>query len=339
PTSNKPGGWLPSDPLFGIKGWMSRYSPAHSLTARAAAKAEAARGNAAAPVDAPKQRAHRRLTLIHVVTVPLSLRFLRGQTQFMHERRYQVHVVSSGGPLLDEFVAGQPAVAHILGLTRSVTPLRDAKELLKLCWLLLRLRPDIVHAHTPKGGLLGIVSAWLAGVPVRIYQARGLRLATTQGAMRLLLTLTERVTCGLATDVVCNSHSLRAEFLRLGLSSPKKTRVLLNGSGNGVELDGRFNRDALPAGVRQAVRERHGIPSDALVIGFVGRLARDKGIVELYEAWRELRGAFPTARWMLVGPYDDTDPIPSEIRRGLEADARIHLVPFTEHVAEYYAAM
>ncbi len=297
--------------------------------------------SALAPIPSvePSQTDHRPLTLAHVVTVPLSLRFLSGQVRFMHERGYQVHVVSSGGQLLDDFVTQEPITAHVMNLTRAISPLVDARQLLKLYKLFRRLRPDIVHAHTPKGSLLGIIGAWFADVPVRIYQARGLRLSTTRGPLRWLLTLTERVTCALATDVLCNSHSLKAEFVGKRLSKSEKTSVLLHGSGNGIDLTNRFHKRALPADVRLTVRNRHEIPGSALVVGFVGRIVRDKGIIELLAAWRGLRGMFPTAHLMLVGPYDDTDPIPPSARVDLESDPRVHRIPFTENVAEYYAAM
>ncbi len=311
------------------------------LNARSATAAQApGSDNHCRPSSTGNGRAgHRKLKLAHVLTVPLSLRFLAGQTRFIQNRHYEVHVVSSPGELLDEFIANEGVTGHALNLTRSINPATDAIELLKLWWLLLRLRPDIVHSHTPKGGLLGTVAARLAGVPVCIYQARGLRLATATGATRALLTATERVACGMATHVLCNSHSLREDFKRLRLGNPRKMSVLLQGSGNGVDLDERFNRGRLPPNIRSAVRARHGIPDDALVIGFVGRIVRDKGVVELWEAWRDIRKDFAAARLLIVGPFEQMDPIPMETRRELEWDDRVHLVPFTERVPEYYAAM
>jgi hypothetical protein len=95
--------------------------------------------------------------------------------------------------MVQEYADEEGATTHTLNLTRNINPLKDAVELIKLWRLMRRLRPDIVHAHTPKGGLLGTVAARLAGVPIRIYQARELRLATTEGAQRLLLTVTERI--------------------------------------------------------------------------------------------------------------------------------------------------
>src|SRR6185436_3440440 len=114
-----------------------------------------------------------------------------------------------------------------------------------------------------KGGLLGMIAAWLARVPVRIYDLWGLPFTTAVGLRRLLLRWTERVACALAHQVLCVSHSLREVALRTGLCPSDKIAVLLGGSGHGVDAAGVFDPSRV-AHTRGETRDRLGIPRDAV---------------------------------------------------------------------------
>jgi glycosyltransferase involved in cell wall biosynthesis len=135
------------------------------------------------------------------------------------------------------------------------------------------------------------------------------------------------------------SHSLREVALAEGLCAPDKIRVIAGGSGQGVDSGGRFDPARLAPGTRGEVRARFGIPADALVAGFVGRLVRDKGIVELWDAWRTLRAEHPAMHLLLAGPFEPQDPISDEVRRGLEDDPRVHLAGMDWNTPPLYAAM
>ena len=106
--------------------------------------------------------------LLHITTVPQTLGFLRGQVGYMGARGFEVHALSSPGERLDAFGRKEGVATHVLAMPRRITPPHDAAALWRLRRLLRRLRPTIVHAHTPKGGLLGMLAAWLARVPVRV---------------------------------------------------------------------------------------------------------------------------------------------------------------------------
>lgn len=277
--------------------------------------------------------------LVHVTTVPDSLLFLVGQVGFMGDRGYTVSVVTSPGGKLDTFAAREGVAAYGVEMARKITPVRDLVTVLRLVRIFRSIHPEIVHAHTPKGGLLGMISARLAGVPVRVYHMRGLPLMTARGPKRTLLRATEKLSCRLAGQVICVSHSLREVALAEGLCTAEKIEVALAGSGNGVDSGGKFNPARLPAGARAAVRRELGIPQDALVIGFVGRLVRDKGVVELATAWRGIAARHPEAHLVLVGPFEEGDPVPDDVRRALTEDARVHLVGFADDTPSMYAAM
>jgi glycosyltransferase involved in cell wall biosynthesis len=281
----------------------------------------------------------RRATVVHVLTVPMSLIFLRGQVAYMRERGIDTAVICSPGPELDAFASSERVPVHGVAMRRSITPVRDLASLLRIWLILRRLRPDVVHAHTPKGGLLGMLGATLARTRGRIYHMRGLPLHGATGARRALLTWTERISCRLAHRVVCVSASLREAALAESLVASDRIVVPHHGSGQGVDARGRFDPAALPAGTRAATRRKFGIPEDAVVVGFVGRLVRDKGICELAQAWGVLRGEVPGLHMLIVGMPESQDPLPVRVMKTLQEDARVHLAGEDWNTAPLYAAM
>jgi glycosyltransferase involved in cell wall biosynthesis len=279
------------------------------------------------------------MRLLHVTTVPQSLFFLRGQAGFMRAQGLEVHAVSSPGPELDRFAGEEGVEVHALEMRRAISPLHDLGALVRLVRLLRRLEPDIVHAHTPKGGLLGMAAAALARVPVRVHHVHGLPMVTRRGIQRALLWIAERASCGLAHRVLCVSDSVRELAIAEGLVGAARIEVLGHGSINGIEAESRFRPGPSSAAAGRAERARLGIPDGAPVVGFVGRLVQDKGVAELAEAWKGLRARFPEAHLLVVGPEENRDPLPPAVLRALRADERVHLTGPRRDTPPLFAAM
>jgi lipopolysaccharide/colanic/teichoic acid biosynthesis glycosyltransferase len=279
------------------------------------------------------------MRVLHVTTVPMSLTFLRGQVGFMLDRGFEVQALSSPGEDLERFGREEGVATHAVVMTRRITPLRDLAAIYRIARMMRRVRPIIVHAHTPKGGLLGMTAAALTRAPVRIYQMRGLPFVTATGLRRRLLRATERISCRLAHRVLCNSHSMRDVALGEGLCRPEKIQVLLGGSGNGVDALGRFNPTLLDPGTRERTREEYGIPPDAFVIGFVGRIVKEKGVAELEKAWTGLRDEYPEAHLLIVGPFETQDPAPAHAVARLQRDPRVRMPGMEWNTPPLYAAM
>lgn len=277
--------------------------------------------------------------VVHVTTVPMSLTFLRTLVPVLQRAGMTVEAVSSPGADASRFARLLGIPVHTIDMPRRISPVHDLVALARLTMLLHRLRPDVVHAHTPKGGLLGMIAAVLAGVPVRIYHMRGLPLDGASGLRRKLLFVCERLSCRSAHRVICVGPGLRARAVDLGLVSSEKSYILANGSGQGVDAEGRFDPAGIEPHAAEAVRERYSIPGNAPVVGFVGRLVRDKGIVELTDAWLTLRERFPRLHLLLVGSWEPRDPVPPTIREQLEADPRVHVAGWDWDTPPLYAAM
>jgi lipopolysaccharide/colanic/teichoic acid biosynthesis glycosyltransferase len=161
---------------------------------------------------------------------------------------------------------------------------------------------------------------------------------TARGLRAFILRTTERLACATATHVVCVGHSMRRELVAAGLCPLSKAIVIADGSSNGVDTRW-FDRTRLAEGTRRQVRFRLGIPQNALVVGFIGRIVREKGIGELERAWREVRDRYPTAHLLIIGPSEAVDPVPAETQLALSGDPRVHLPGADWDTAPLYTAM
>ena len=220
-----------------------------------------------------------------------------------------------------------------VSMRRKIAPWSDLLSFIRLCRLLARLRPDITEFSTPKAGLLGNLAARWCGVPVRVYMLRGLRLETLAGLKRRVLLWAERIASACAQHVVCNSRSLRAMALALRLAPLRKLELIGSGSSNGVDIDRFF-----PA--PDVIRQRLAIARHTPLIGFVGRLTRDKGIPELIDAFDQVLHSIPSARLLLVGWFDHSDDaLSDDLRARILAHPHIVHTGYVEDTAPYYRAM
>ena len=270
----------------------------------------------------------------HPMTVDV---LLRGQLKYMKSAGFTVGVAVGAGGNNDELAQREGTEIFRAPLVRTISPLSDIRALVALGRIVKRFQPQIVNAGTPKAGLLGMLAARMAGVPARVYTLRGLRLETASGAARTVLTATERIASACAHRVVCVSESLRRRAIELGLVPAAKCVVLGSGSSNGVDV-GRY----CPATGQQAaeMRAKLGILPAAPVVGFVGRFTRDKGIADLAEAFfGPVVERFPEARLLLLGDFEEGDPVSGEVRRRLEGDARVIAPGFAADSAPYYRAI
>lgn len=197
-------------------------------------------------------------------------------------------------------VAPDISVTHF-PVMRKISLLADAAAFAKLLRLLRRERFDMVLSMTPKAGLLAMVAAFAARIPRRIHYFTGQVWANRRGAGRYLLKELDRLTAACATHVLADSPSQRDFLVAEGVVGPRRIRVLADGSVAGVDLD-RFCPDTAQ---RASLRKALGVPGDAPLLLYVGRLARDKGVMDLLAAFQRLRRAWPELMLLLIGPDDD----------------------------------
>lgn len=275
--------------------------------------------------------------LVIIVTSDLSLVFFRGQIVHLRQAGFEVTCICSPGPA-QQIARDQGAAVISLPMKRNIAPLKDLRALVRLTFLLRRLRPNIVDAGTPKAGLLGLSAAALARVPHRIYTLHGLRLETTRGLLRGVLTLMERLSCSLAHRIRAVSPSLRERVLELNLTTPQRIYVLGSGSASGVDLE-TYSRTTARMVECARLRAVLKIPANAMVLGFVGRITRDKGIHELLAAYTQLRFRWPALRLLLIGEFEVSSAADSDVRCRILDDPQIHQIPSVADLASWYVLM
>jgi glycosyltransferase involved in cell wall biosynthesis len=207
---------------------------------------------------------------------------------------------------------------------RGLSPYKDAKAIVKVARLLRSIRPDIVHTHTPKAGFIGMIAAGLARVPVRIYTVNGLVFLTRRGWQRTLLSITEGIASRIATRVVCVSASLRTQIADLGICPLSRSTLLGHGGSHGVDLQ-RFDPEKYWH-ARESVRAKFAFTASALVIGYVGRFAADKGLGTLLKSWSAIREEYSEARLVLCGSFDYSDALDDACIRQIADDDRIRTI-------------
>ncbi|WP_430813437.1 glycosyltransferase family 4 protein [Carboxylicivirga sp. RSCT41] len=241
--------------------------------------------------------------IIRITTVGQSMAgILKGQLRFMNNH-YEVIGISSGGDSLCAVEENEGIKTYAVNMTRRISPLRDLKALVKLYRIIRNEKPTIVHTHTPKAGILGMVASYLARVPVRIHTVAGLPLMEATGAKRILLENVEKLTYRCASKVYPNSAGLSDFINSKSFCIPDKVKVIGHGSSNGIDTSF-FSQDEVTEETLAAIREKYSIPESAIVFCFVGRIVGDKGINELLAAFVKIHEKHPNSRLLLVGPFE-----------------------------------
>jgi glycosyltransferase involved in cell wall biosynthesis len=280
-----------------------------------------------------------RVRLLFVVTTGNTASLLmKGQLAHLAAQGFHVTVVGAPDDHLQDLADREGVEIVPLVMSRSIDPVSDAWALWKLFWLMRRIRPHVVNASTPKAGMLGMLAARMAGVPVRVYTLDGLRMATTRGVRRRLLAAAERLAARCSHRVWSVSRSLGREFAELGLAAVDKIDVLGHGSSNGVDAAALAPTPQRRSRGRQLRREL-GIPPDAPVLGFVGPLTRDKGIADLVRAFDELPGKHRDARLLCVGDWEPHDAVDAETRAAVRDNPRVICTGFVRNVFDYHHVM
>jgi glycosyltransferase involved in cell wall biosynthesis len=274
--------------------------------------------------------------LIRITTAPLSLNaLLSSQMKYMNEHGFDVVMVSSDGKELDTVKQNEGCRHKIIPMTRRMTPFRD----IKCVWLLYRFfrkeKPDIVHSHTPKAGLLSMLAAKWAGVKIRIHTVAGLRYVTTKGLARRILVFMEKLTGRTATHVWPNSFSLKKFIEENKLVKPSKLEVIGFGSSNGIDLK-RYSSSSINIEKLEGIKSRINYSGDLIYFLSVGRIVHDKGMDELLNAFIKVYQENKQVRLLLVGDFEDeVDPVSKQTRHLIQSHPGVVMTGWSDAV-EYY---
>lgn len=270
--------------------------------------------------------------IIRACTVPMSLLFVKGMLTDL-QKKYEVILLSSSGLEWEEVRKLHPDVKCIeLNMQRHISPTKDLKSLWQLWCTFRKEKPQMVHSMTPKAGLLCMLAALLANVPVRVHTFTGLVFPTAVGLKRKILMVTDWLTCACATHIIPEGEGVKNDLLSNGITR-KPIEVLGYGNCRGIDL-GYY--DKTPEVMAEAEKLRK---DNILTFIAIGRLVGDKGINELVEAYVKLNKEYPDTRLILVGPEEkELDPLNPETLKAIVECSAINAVGGQSDVRPWLAA-
>ena len=289
------------------------------------------------PPDRQPANAPARPRLVHLTTTDMSLDWLLApQLRAFAAAGYEVIGMSAAGKHVEHLESMGIAHVAVPAFTRSTNPLQDVKAFIQVFRLLRQVRPDILHTHNPKPGIIGRIAGRLARVPRVVNTQHGLYAQPDdRWQRRWPVYAAERVAAAFShVELVQNEEDVQTLVKVLRVPAGK-VRLL----GNGIDLD-RFDPSAVAPGTRERLRAEWGIAADGVVCGVVGRLVREKGIVEILEAARMLRAQGSPARFVIIGPGDPgkADAIDLAMIERAKADGVVFTGERTD-LPECYSAM
>ena len=274
--------------------------------------------------------------LIRTSTVAMSLDLLlKGQLAFLNEY-FNVIAVSGEDYHLLQVIEREKVNTVSITIKREISILHDLISLVKLYLLFKKEQPLIVHSITPKAGLLSMVAAYFAGVPIRIHTFTGLIFPSKTGVMKRLLITMDRILCKFATHIYPEGQGVKTDLLRFKITT-KPLKVLANGNINGIDLE-YFNSENIPKKTLQELRISFGIEPNDFVFIFIGRLVTDKGINELIAAFSKLSKVKNNIKLLLVGPLEkEKNPISKEALFEIQHNSKIISTGYQDEVRDYFA--
>jgi glycosyltransferase involved in cell wall biosynthesis len=249
-------------------------------------------------------------------------------------------IVSSPQPVLAEFEQQFSYKVFPVEITREISAFRDIVAIFKLVRHFRKERYDIVHAHTPKAGLVGMAAALIAGVPNRIYTIHGMPLETMTGIKRAIFRFVSKLTSRMATVNIVDGKSLRDLIAKEKICSFDNMIMFGDGTACGIDLDKFDINRKDPMAVHQ-MRQKFNIPDDATVIGFVGRLVPDKGVDILIKAFDIVTKQADNVYLFLIGRFQQVrqEIVDERTRRRIDNDERIIHLNYVEEIVPYYFIM
>lgn len=274
--------------------------------------------------------------LVRITTVPISLeKLLENQAGFF-KSHYEVTLVSAQKNQLEAVAKEQGVAFFPLEMTRKITPLQDLRCLICLIRFFREEKPHIVHSHTPKAGIIGMLAAYITRVPVRMHTVAGLPLMEAKGVKKRILKSVERLTYHCATHVYPNSKGLLSFIKEKSLVDNTPIKCIGKGSSNGIDT-AYFNPDLISQMRHNELRKQWKIGHDDFVFLFIGRLVGDKGINELVAAFEQLANKIPVIKLVLVGPQEPLlDPLSKDTINSINHNPNIILTGYQKDVRPFF---
>lgn len=283
--------------------------------------------------------------LLEVINLASSARnFIGAQFSYLQENGdFRMHLICSPDDKMEAYAKEMNIVYHSLKLNRQLTPIADIKAMIEICRYIKKNNIEVVIAHQAKARLLAMLACFFTRVPYRVVFAHGVLYETMHGLKRWLVKMNDKLVSMLADRVVCVSKYVAEMREKDHIDAAGKRVILGKGSCNGIDAVNKFNPALYNEDKIASIKAKHGITDDDFVIGFVGRLVKDKGVIELLDGFSKLQTMYPEKeiKLLVIGQPEVRDGLPEStlsVIRNSKGIIFTGLVPY-EDIAAYYMVM
>lgn len=250
----------------------------------------------------------RKLKICRTATVSFYIKnHLKSQVEYLRDQGMKIVLISSHGPEIGQIDLDSNLLYEQVEIQRQISPLKDVVTLLKLIIIFRKYRFDIVHSTTPKAGLVSSLAALIAGVPIRLHTWTGQPWVTLAGIKKMVTMLADRLIGRISTRCYADSPSQREFLINEHIVNSDKIKVINRGSLSGIDLE-RFDPGKIKLPEKKRLKSETGLSESSRIITFIGRVNRDKGILELISAFIKNLDQGYDIDLLIIGPMDqDSD--------------------------------
>lgn len=281
--------------------------------------------------------------ILEVINLFLSAEnFIGPQFRYLNERGANMHLICSPAERLDAFAKEQGIAYKSVALERQLSPFKDLKALIAICKYIRKNKINVIVGHQVKGRLLSVLAGKIMRVPKIIIFAHGALFETSRGLKRKLLLWESKFESFCADYVVCVSRSVSQVRLKEKIDVVDKQVILGKGTCGGIDTQDKFNPERVSDSDKKKLKQQLRISDSDIIIGFCGRLVKDKGVIELVEGFKLLKGKYPylSFKLLVVGPLEKRDSIPLELVEYMKSSQDIVFTGFVDGNMElYYSIM
>lgn len=282
---------------------------------------------------------------LHIINLGSSaMNFIGDQFSYMnHQGNFEMHLICTPCDGIEEFVKEQRVHYFPLTIERQIRILKDIRALWKIYRYIRRNHIDIIVGHQAKGTLLAMTAGWLARIPHRVILVHGMLTDTMVGNKKRIFISESKILSRIAHKIVCVSPSVARRRIEQHIDKKEKQVILGKGTCNGIDTIHCFNPNNISTIVIKDLKEQYGINKNDIVIGFVGRIVRDKGIIELSEAFQKISKSHPELHFKLfiIGPIEKRNTVPDETLGFLKSTSSVIFSGHIPHqnIQKYYSLM
>lgn len=276
------------------------------------------------------------IKLIRVTTPSATFKFLlKGQSKFL-SKFFNVKVLTGDDIFLNDIKKNEEIECHVIPMKRNISLVNDLISLINLYLFFRREKPTVVHSITPKAGLLSMIAAYFAFVPIRIHSFTGLIFPTKRGFMKYIIMAADKIICNFSTNLYSDGNGVKRDLLSYNITK-KEIKVLAHGSIDGLDCN-YYSKKSIRKKTMDTIKKKYSILDDDFVFVFVGRLVKDKGINELTLAFDNLSKKNEKLKLLLVGNFENNlDPLDHLTHEILNKNKSIILTGLVDDVRPYFA--